>query len=152
MRKNASLLGHIWSSLFVVHLTAKFTLATRSSTTSSLPRAERTSIILAKTQITTSGLFVDTHGLTCNEPNLTNSHQMAAWTETAQFDDAQIGLRTIIIEPSVEKCTKLHRRSKRSQLEESVGRTTCLLARTKPKTIELSTIKQSNSRVLASNS
>ena len=52
---------------------------------------------------------------------------------------SQNWLWTQIANPSLEKCTKLHRGSKRSQLTECVGRATCLLARRRHTSFELPT-------------
>ena len=37
----------------------------------------------------TSGSFADAHGLTCYEPNLTNSQFVAAWADTQNSHGAQ---------------------------------------------------------------
>ena len=77
-----------------------------------------------KSGMTTSGQFADPLGLTGNEPNLANSQHLVALADTRKL----LRLWTDVVNPSLEKSTIIHRRTKRSQFSESIGRTTCLLA------------------------
>ena len=40
--------------------------------------------------MTTSGLFVDAHGLSGYEPNLTNSQSMEAWVESQKLSELKL--------------------------------------------------------------